>query len=264
MNFHKVLVALLLMLLTVSSYAGSSRPVVDQSVPADDTVSHGGRLYDKWWTELGMPEPTTTHPAYPDSGAKRGADTWRCKECHGWDYRGSDGAYAKGSHYTGIKGIRDYEGADPAAVLRILSNANHQYSQFLAPEALEYLSEFVISGQVDMAGHIDAESKKVIGGELKRGEALYENNCARCHGEDGRNLNFSGNPDDPEYVGTLARGNPWESWHKIRNGHPGSAMPMGPGMMGRWRPNESMPPFRSLSLEEQLAILTYTRSLPAK
>ena len=26
-----------------------------------------------------------------------GSDTWRCKECHGWDYMGVDGAYAGGS-----------------------------------------------------------------------------------------------------------------------------------------------------------------------
>ena len=36
---------------------------------------------------------------------RAGADTWRCKECHGWDYAGKDGAYGSGDHRTGIVGV---------------------------------------------------------------------------------------------------------------------------------------------------------------
>ena len=48
------------------------------------------------------PAPSGDHPMWarrPDAEAnsRSGADTWRCKECHGWDYKGKDGAYAKGS-----------------------------------------------------------------------------------------------------------------------------------------------------------------------
>lgn len=34
-----------------------------------------------------------------------------------------------------------------------------------------------------------------------------------------------GDEKEPEYVGTLANGSPWETLHKARFGHPGSAMP---------------------------------------
>jgi hypothetical protein len=69
------------------------------------TITQGGRLYDKWWNVLYLPEPDDTHPAYTADGTKSGSTTWRCKECHGWDYRGTDGAYAKGSHFSGIVGM---------------------------------------------------------------------------------------------------------------------------------------------------------------
>ena len=36
----------------------------------NDTMIHGGRLYDKWWLDNGLPKPTTTHPSYPSTGKK--------------------------------------------------------------------------------------------------------------------------------------------------------------------------------------------------
>ncbi|MEE8170240.1 MAG: hypothetical protein V3T70_06810 [Phycisphaerae bacterium] len=76
---------------------------------AADAV-RGGLPYDKYWAVTGGAEPTTDHPLWasrPDttSNTRTGADTWRCKECHGWDYKGVSGGYASGSHRTGIAGI---------------------------------------------------------------------------------------------------------------------------------------------------------------
>ena len=62
-------------------------------------------------------EPKGTHPAYPKAGKQKDSTTWRCKECHGWDYKGLDGAYAKGSHFSGTKGVRGV--ADIDRVLEI-------------------------------------------------------------------------------------------------------------------------------------------------
>ena len=255
---------ILLFTLAFSAYALSQHPFGSWRVPPDDPLSQGGRLYDKWWAELNLPKPTATHPAYPAAGKQRGADTWRCKECHGWDYRGRDGAYAKGSHFTGIKGIRAYTGADPAVVVQLLSDSNHQYQTRVPPHALQLLASFVVQGQIEMEHYIDPASGTPRNADQRLGARLFDNNCARCHDEDGRYQNFSGDPADPEYIGTVAQGNPWETWHKIRNGHPGSRMPMGHGMMGRWQRHETMPTFRSFSLEEQLAILAHARTLPVK
>ena len=65
----------------------------------------GGLLYDKYWKVTGGEEPTGEHILYPSFGVNTGNSTWRCKECHGWDYIGKDGRYSSGSHYTGINGL---------------------------------------------------------------------------------------------------------------------------------------------------------------
>ena len=63
----------------------------------------GGLLYDKWWKPVGADAPEDDHPlwATQSTNERSGGDTWRCKECHGWDYQGADGAYGDGSHFTG-------------------------------------------------------------------------------------------------------------------------------------------------------------------
>lgn len=56
----------------------------------------GGKLYDKWWTVLGVDAPTEDQPLWKTqtTNTRTGADTWRCKECHGWDYKGVEGPTA--------------------------------------------------------------------------------------------------------------------------------------------------------------------------
>ena len=72
----------------------------------ESAIARGGRLYDKWFAENKATKPADDHPSYANKGGQYGKDTsWRCKECHGWDYRGKDGAYAKGGHATGTVGI---------------------------------------------------------------------------------------------------------------------------------------------------------------
>ena len=65
--------------------------------------------------------PTGTHAAHPVEGGKNADETsWRCKECHGPDYKGNQGQYASGNHATGIKGIRGMAGADPERIMAVL------------------------------------------------------------------------------------------------------------------------------------------------
>ena len=96
------------------------------AAPTEDwKMAYGGRLYDNWYGALAKQPPEITHPAYPDAGRKKGATTWRCKECHGWDYKGKDGAYGQGSHFTGIRGLREMVGADPQRIVAIMMDDTH-------------------------------------------------------------------------------------------------------------------------------------------
>ena len=208
-------------------------------------VAAGGLLYDKWYSVL---EITTdgTHPAYPAEGRKKEASTWRCKECHGWDYMGKDGTYSKGSHYTGIRGIRGYEAKTPDELVSVLNDNTHAIGAAISEESYEALSFFVAYGQVDMDAYIDRSTKKAAG-DLQNGAIIYSSTCARCHGEDGRNLNFK-TAEKPQYLGTLSNKNPWETLHKIRFGQPSSQMP---NML-------------FLDIEEQIDVLSYCQTLPVK
>lgn len=90
----------------------------------------GGLLYDKWWAvgeeddhehddhEASGAAPEGDHPlwATQSTNERSGGDTWRCKECHGWDYKGADGAYGDGSHFTGFVGVLQMSGTWQSSV----------------------------------------------------------------------------------------------------------------------------------------------------
>ncbi|HEX9687374.1 MAG TPA: c-type cytochrome [Burkholderiales bacterium] len=209
-------------------------------------IDRGGVLYDKWYGVLGTKPPKETHPAYPKAAKQKGASTWRCKECHGWDYKGARGAYSKGSHYTGIVGIRNMTHAPIGATISILKSKTHGFGGLIPEKDLEALAHFVAHGQIDTDNYVDRATKKVRG-DPARGERIYQTTCARCHGSDGKQMNFN-TPEDPEYIGTVASENPWETLHKIRMGQPGVPM-------------ISMLAF---DIQDHLAILAYAQTLPQK
>ena len=185
----------------------------------DSTLVRGGLLYDKWYKVIGADKPTSDHPAYPKDKKYAGKPdaNWRCKECHGWDYRGSAGAYSSGKHFSGIKGIDGMQGADPAKVVAVLKGSAHGYGDALSAEDLNALAMFVAKGQVDMDRWIDRASKQPKG-DAARGVAYYNTVCANCHGMDGLE------PKEMKPFGAQM-GNPWEVMHKILNGQPDENMP---------------------------------------
>ena len=211
------------------------------------TLASGARLYDNWINALDAEKPAKTHPAWPASNTKKkGAVTWRCKSCHGWDLRGRDGAYAKGSYKTGIKGVRAWAGKDPQQIVRILRNKTHGYTEAMIPaDAMLRIANFVSKGQVDMTRYISND--KSVRGNKKRGADTFQNVCAACHGFDGTALNW-GSEEKPKYIGTEANGNPWEVLHKIRGGHPGVEMPA----------------LMSFPLQDSIDVLAYAQTLPTK
>ena len=210
------------------------------------TITRGGLLYDKWYGVLGKDAPKETHPGYPEAGKKKGSSTWRCKECHGWDYKGARGAYAKGSHYSGVMGIRNMTHASIDAVVAILKGETHGFDGLIPDEDLTALGHFVSHGQIDMDAYIDRATKKAKG-DAAQGERIFQTTCARCHGSDGKLMNFK-DEKTPEYIGTVATANPWEALHKLRMGQPGVPM-------------ISMLAF---DIQNHIDILAYAQTLPVK
>src|SRR3972149_4983879 len=191
-----------------------------------------GLLYDKWWGVLGLDAPTTDQNLWKTqtTNTRTGADTWRCKECHGWDYKGVDGAYGSGSHKTGFKGVLDaatMSAEDLTAWLTGKKNPEHDFSQAMGEAYIQALVTFMQKETFDSAAYINADG--TVNGDPARGQVKFEATCAACHGLDGKKMNF-GDAAEPEYVGTVAADNPWEFFHKVSFGHPGVPMPAGIGL----------------------------------
>lgn len=210
-------------------------------------LSAGGRLYDKWWAVLDEQKPSTVHPAYPVIGKRQNGDSWRCVECHGWDYLGRDGQSRAGDRYTGIRGVNAARGWDPRLIAEMLRSHPHNYTPEMIPDReLSWLALFISQGQHDARLIIDARTGKARG-NVSRGREVFQSVCASCHGYDGKAINF-GSSEKPSYVGTEARNAPYEALHRIRNSQPGSPMA---GL-------------RAFPLHDAVAVLAYAQTLPAK
>ncbi len=188
-----------------------------QAAETESAIARGGRLYDKFFVENKAAKPTSDHPSYIKDGKYGKDSSWRCKECHGWDYKGKDGAYAKGGHATGIKGISGAAGKDPAAIEAVFRDKTHGYTQAqLSAKDASDLALFVSKGQGNLAKYLDASNKAK--GDGAKGELYFNTLCAGCHGVDGKKLK------DAPALGSVA-GNGAEMMHKILNGAPGESMP---------------------------------------
>lgn len=226
-------------------------PPTEVIITGSDSV--GGRLYDKWWKEAGVDEPSGDQSlwASQSTNTRSGSDTWRCKECHGWDYQGAQGAYGSGSHFTGFPGILDVAGISTTELLSALDGSgipDHDFSA-MGEESLGSLVVFMSEALVDVSPYIDPETKAAVGGDATMGAELYNATCTACHGEDGRAINFH-DEEEPEFVGNIALDNPWEFIHKVRAGQPGTAMPS--AIDAGW------------SLQDVVDVLTYSQALPTE
>lgn len=212
-----------------------------QSLPSPNvaaSIANGARLYDDWMAVTGNRQ-AAPHPAYPPNAryANVPTVTWRCKECHGADYKGNQGQYASGNHATGIKGIRGMAGADPEKIMAVLRARTHLFGAVLKYRDLQDVALFVSKGQVDMDSFIDPQTRQARG-DAKRGEVFYQTICVGCHGREGR---FTAK----RFLGNRARQDPWEAMHAIFNGHP----------------DDNMPALRELDPKVVTDILAYAQSL---
>jgi len=219
-------------------------PLPSVAEEIQSSLVRGAKLYDKWYKVIKVKAPKKAHPAYPKDKkyAKKAKSNWRCKECHGWDYMGKDGAYKSGKHSTGIKGIKGMAGADTAKIVAVLKDKNHLYGDKLDGDDLNDLALFVSKGQIAMDKFIDRKTKMPIGGNAAQGEVYFNTVCANCHRKDGTR------PKDMGKSLGSQMGNPWEVMHKIVNG----------------QPDEGMPGLRAFGTQPVLDIMAHIATLPKK
>lgn len=183
-----------------------------QSLPPRDplySIARGGKLYDDWAEEIGGRYPKDAHPAFPkDQKIETGSSTWRCVECHGWDY--------KGAH--GIRGIRNMIGAHPSTIIKVLRDETHDLDHKLQYADLYDLASFVSQGQIEMNEYIDARTKEARG-TADNSTQYYLTLCATCHGDEGKAIRTM------PPMGRVAVERPWQALHKTLHGHPGDQMP---------------------------------------
>ncbi len=220
------LLMLAVVALTVGAFLSSSPEARETKGPSpymSKDLKAAGLLYDDWPKLKGV-RPGGTHPLYPAGGKMKGPDSWRCSECHGWDYLGKDGRYSGGPHYTGIKGVYGARRETSLALYRALTSSErgHDFSPYLTSYELWALAGFIRDGLIDINLALAPDARPR--GDAESGRALYDRACATCHGKDGRKIDMK---DDRgvQGVGYHAKRNPQKTLHKIRWGHPGTDMP---------------------------------------
>ena len=224
------------------------------------SLTRGAKLFDNWQEVTGV-TPAGDNPNYSlTKGTAKGAATWRCKECHGIDYRGVDGLYASGSHFTGVKGLLQAAGADPKTLFdamrgQCLGPTSVSAGSQLSDADVMDLAKFVREGVVDLTQYLDATAVGVpLAGDAAVGKVLYDDQCARCHGVGGTSLNIDGTPG--HYVGTEATKNGYNLQHRIRFG-----LAAVPGTL-----KQEMPAAVNFgwSMQDVMDVIVYSRTLPVK
>ena len=217
---------------------GNAVSAADQAAydAADGKI--GARLYDHLISEANITDPAI----------KNFPDFFRCKQCHGWDLRGSKGAYINRAAtstrpevapndlymYAKLHNIREvfdackhtggtknmttsYTSAMPDFGVLLTDAQIWQLTKFLKNEA----SNFTEFYDMKVTGSYPTGSKTYSnigkGGDAAAGQTFYTANCAGCHGANGKQIDVY---CQGEFMGTFCRENPHELQHKGRWGMP--------------------------------------------
>jgi len=235
---------------------GSCTSSADQAYADADGVL-GGKLYSKFWaSETGWTAPSGI-TATDISGY---SNFYRCKQCHGWDLMGTEGAYIDrapdaGRPSVGISLIEPILN-DPKEELfehvfepdgRLVNTALTQdgtngqgnempaYATILTEAQAWDIVKFLLEERLDVTQLYDLNTTGVypngtrtftnIGkdGDVAAGNIFYSNNCASCHGADGKQIPII-HDGVVTSVGNAGREAPHELQHKVKFGSLGSSM----------------------------------------
>jgi mono/diheme cytochrome c family protein len=244
---------LFFILISAFTLLSASAAWAQNEAPSEQDLVRGAQLYDKWYAVLGVTPPAGNMPVWSrqSTNTRSGADTWRCSECHGWDYRGAQGAYSSGSHYTGFPDVmtlaQELSVEDIVSHLQGSKDPAHDFSPFLDEASLLQVAQFLKYGVIDDAQYIDPVSLRVLDADVQHGADLYRSTCVECHGDDGKKIVFSTEGIN-EYLGGVANRDPWRFLHRTRFGNAGTSMPVGVNL--GWTP------------EDGRDILAFTQTLP--
>jgi mono/diheme cytochrome c family protein len=227
--------------------ACSDIPLCQDPFETADLV-RGGLLYDRWWVVIDAPEPEGTNSTYPaeenamfQDPPRSGSQTYRCKECHGWDYLGVDGFYGPPStHFTNVEGLlhisegnvqtrQDHE--SPQELFEIIKfgipGEMLPWGDFMSDDDIWDLVKFILEGLTDDRLLVDYSSPDmnvpIPPVDLENGADIFTDVCAVCHGFDGEGLEEFGT--EGISLNEIALDNPVEFIHKVRFGQPGTDMP---------------------------------------
>lgn len=233
-------------MVNVLTFAQSNLPATQN---LGDAIK-GGKLYDDWFTVKGIiPDAQNPYPvntlwtelALPAMASNK--DTWRCSNCHGWDYAGKLNDAGK------LVVVSLLLAAQPAGNLlyrseehlftviskgfmrkNSLSGALIQVHNFgnntppLGDQEIYDLVAFVKEAVVDVQGFFSSDPNSLLihGGNRDNGKKLFQAsgaNCVSCHGVDGKSGTINVNIYDLSIL-DLKR-----AYHRIRVGIPGKEMP---------------------------------------
>lgn len=234
------------------SYPALPKQAASVAPKNDDARRLGGRLFDKFWSELKLEfvpdNPHTPEPdgkggpfgngTLPDAAGKpmlNPGHNYRLKNLLGWDLHGAAGIAGRrfeGDHYVLLPDV--LKNNDPRAewVARLTKgeDAIPAYGSVLTSTQIEALVDFLLGvrdGSLPQPDDLFTLDVQVPGfyrlgvqGDAARGHGLYESSCKGCHGADGTAIAI----DEVHSLGTFMRMNASEAWLKILNGNPGSGM----------------------------------------
>lgn len=238
-------------LMSIAAAILTVKPVQGQEEQPGDPA-RGGRLYVAWDLVDNNINPRKKNPLWPTntSNTVPFGYTWRCVNCHSWDYTGSSSATQSNLFQNlDYPNLFNMMGKNPEEILTWLNgeeNSLHDFSDYLTGQDMNDLSAFLSMGLVtpDLIANVETRS---VSGTLSVGEESYNEFCSSCHGSEGEKINF-GTTQTPTFMGDLALSNPWRVAHTIRYGHLTSRMPAA-DVLG-------------LAFSQQIDILAYTQTLP--